>query len=55
VLVIIFSWCILVVKLKPITILLIHIQIGLRAYQLVCLHLQLVVSNVAVKACLKGV
>jgi hypothetical protein len=43
------------VKLEPITILLVHIQIGLRACQLVCLHLQLVVSDVAVEACLKGV
>jgi hypothetical protein len=55
VLVIVSSWCTLVVKLKPITILLVHIQIGLGACQLVCLHLQLVVSDVAVKACLKGV
>jgi hypothetical protein len=55
VLVIVSSWRTLVVKLKPIAILLVHIQIGLRVCQLVCLHLQLVVSDVAVEAYLKGV
>jgi hypothetical protein len=55
VLVTVSSWRTLVVKLKPIAILLIHIQIGLRACQLICLRLQLGVSNVAVEAYLKGV
>jgi hypothetical protein len=55
VLVIVSSWRTLVVKLEPIAILLIHIQIGLRACQLVCLRLQLVVSDVAVEAYSKGV